>query len=209
VSDRNSGDIGAVTPGHYGSDVTGVALSEAVIATAWNVQGDPAHAAFVTCAQQLFDVPLPMDPNTTTRGDGVNALWLGPRSWLLVEGAPSGRPAMLTDFRAKRDELNARAGALFDVSASRIAYRVGGIHAASVLAKSCPLDFDPGVFPVNGCAQSVFGHVNALFFREDAASTFSMLVARSFAHDTWRLLCRSSAQYGYDVTAPRPIAESG
>jgi len=209
VSDPNSGDIGTTTPGHYGADVAGVTLSEAVIAAAWNVQGDPAHAAFVTCAQQLFDVPLPADANTTTRGDGVNALWLGPRSWLLVEGSPSGRPAMLTDFGAKRDELNARAGALFDVSASRIAYRIGGIHAASVLAKSCPLDFDPGVFPVNGCAQSVFGHVNALFFREDAASTFSMLVARSFAHDTWRLLCRSSAQYGYDVLAPRPIAASG
>jgi heterotetrameric sarcosine oxidase gamma subunit len=209
VSDRKSGDIGTVTPGHYGAETAGVTLSEAVIAVAWNVQGNPAHPGFVACAQQIFDVALPTDPNTTRRGDKVVALWLGPRSWLLVEGSPPGRPSPLTDFHAKRDALNAYGGALFDVSASRVAYRIGGTHAVTVLAKSCPLDFDPGVFPVNGCAQSVFGHVNALFFREDAASTFSVLVARSFAHDTWRLLCRSSAQYGYDVIAPRAIAASG
>jgi sarcosine oxidase subunit gamma len=207
VSDRDTGEIGSTTPGGYGAEATGVTLSEAAMVAAWNVQGDPARTSFVTGVAQLFDVPLPLVPNTTKRGNVLIVFWLGPRSWLLVESSPSQRASALTDFGSKRDALNALGGALFEVSASRVAYRIRGTHAATVLAKSCPLDFHPDVFPIGGCAQSVFGHVNALFYQQDAAPTFVMLVARSFARDVWRLLCRSSAQYGYDVVTPRPVAE--
>lgn len=205
MSERND-DIESMAPGHYGVEATGITLAEATMATAWNVQGDPARASFVTGVAQLFGVPLPLLPNMTKRGNEVIAFWLGPRSWLLVESAPV--PSALDDFGAKRDALNALGGAVFDVSASRVAYRIRGAQTETVLAKSCPLDFHPGVFPVGGCAQSVSGHINALFYRQDAAPTFVMLVARSFARDVWRGLCRSSAQYGYDVVAPRPIAEA-
>ena len=204
MSERDD-DIGSTAPGHYGADTTGVTLAEATLAAAWNVQGDPARASFVTGVAQRFGVPLPLAANTTKRGNELIAFWLGPRSWLLVESSPA--PSALVDFGAGRDALNALGGALFDVSASRVAYRIRGPHAATVLAKSCPLDFHPDVFPVGGCAQSMSGHVNALFYRQDAAPTFVMLVARSFARDVWRSLCRSSAQYGYDVAAPRPVAE--
>ena len=198
-------DIGSMTPGHYGVDTTGITLSAATIAAVWNVQGDPARAGFVSGIQQLFAVPLPLLANTTKRGEPLLVFWLGPRSWLFVESAPSGEPSALADFTARRDAVNALGGALFDVSASRVAYRVRGPQAAAVLAKSCPLDFHPDAFPVGGCAQSLFGRVNALFYRQDATPTFVLLVARSLARDTWRLVCRSSAQYGYDVEAPRRV----
>jgi sarcosine oxidase subunit gamma len=204
VSERDD-DIGSTAPGHYGAAATGVTLAEATLTTAWNVQGDPARPSFVTGVAQLFGVPLPLTANTTKRGNELIAFWLGPRSWLLVESSPVS--SVLVDFVARRDALNALGGALFEVSASRVAYRIRGLHAATVLAKSCPLDFHPDVFPVGGCAQSMSGHVNALFYRQDAAPTFVMLVARSFARDVWRSLCRASAQYGYDVAAPRPVAE--
>ena len=207
MSDHNTGDIGSATPGHYGAAAAGVALSEAAMAAAWNVQGDPARSPFIAGVQRLFDVRLPLVPNTTERGNALIALWLGPRSWLLVESSSSRRPAMLADFGSKRDALNALGGAVFDVSASRVAYRISGTHAATVLAKSCPLDFHADAFPVGGCAQSVFGHVNALVYQQDTAPTFLMLVARSLARDVWRLLCRSSAQYGYDVVLPQPVAD--
>jgi sarcosine oxidase subunit gamma len=199
-------DIGSTAPGHYGAAATGITLAEATMTTAWNVQGDPTHASFVTGVAQLLGVPLPLIPNTTKRGNEVIAFWLGPRSWLLVESSPVS--SVLADFVARRDALNALGGAVFDVSASRIAYRVRGVQAATVLAKGCPLDFHPDAFPVGGCAQSMFAHVNALFYRQDAAPTFLILVARSLARDVWRNLCRSSAQYGYEVAAPRPLAEA-
>jgi sarcosine oxidase subunit gamma len=205
VSERAAEGVGSVAPGHYGAETEGVTLSEAIVGAAWNVQGDPARASFVTGVAQRFGVPLPLVPNTTKRGNELIAFWLGPRSWLLVESSPS--PSVLADFISQRDALNALGGALFDVSASRVGFRIRGPRAATVLAKSCPLDFHSDVFPVGGCAQSLFGHVNALFYRQDAAPTFVMLVARSFARDVWRSLCHSSAQHEYDVAAPRPFAE--
>lgn len=208
MSERTSGDIGSTTPGHYGTDAIGLTLSEATVAAAWNVQGDPTQARFVSCVRQLFDVPLPLMPNTTSAASPLIGLWLGPRSWLLVESSTLRGPSKLTGFEARRDALNAPGGALFDVSASRVGYRISGAHATAVLAKSCPLDFDADVFPAGGCAQSVFGHVNALFYRPNATPAFLMLVARSLARDAWRLLCRSSAQYGYDIVAPSPIGDA-
>ena len=191
--------------GHYGAKATGIALSEATIAAAWNLQGNPAQRNFADCAQRLVGASLPQAPNTATANRSMTTLWLGPRSWLSVESRRPELPPVLADIDRSRDAVNAAGGALFDVSASRVAWRVSGTHAEVVLAKSCPLDFDRAVFPAGACAQSLFGRMNALIYRPDAGSTFLLLVARSMARDAWRLLCRSSAQYGYDVTAPQPF----
>lgn len=208
MSDLGTPDIGSATTGHYGADGTGVTLSEASIAAMWQLQGDAANPALVAHLRDFFSATLPAVPNTTSVGGGLLALWLGPRSWLLVESSTSGQPSILTDFGVKGDALNALGAALFEVSASRVAYRIEGTHAADVFAKSCPLDFDPETFSTGGCAQSMFGRINVLFYRQRSAEAFLVFVARSLARDTWRLLCRSSAQYGYDVVAPRPAGDA-
>jgi sarcosine oxidase subunit gamma len=188
-------------PRHYGADGSGVAFAEATIAAAWNVQGDPAHASFVDAVQRLFGVALPLISNTTATSEGLTALSLGPTSWLLVAGGASS----LVDFGAKRDALNEVRGALFDVSASRVAWTISGSHATTVLAKFCPLDFHPRVFAAQTCAQSLFGRVNALFVKHNDARTFTMMVGLSFARDVWDSLCESAAQYGIDVAPPESL----
>ena len=194
--------IGSTRLGHYGLAGTGVALAEATIATAWNLQGNPARSPFVEEANRLLGVGLPVAPNTTARRDGLTALWLGPASWLLVSGAafPFG------GYAATRDTLNAAGGALFDFSASPVAWTLSGPRAADVLAKGCPLDFHPRGFAAGACAQSLYFHVDVLIEKRDDAPTFAVVIARSFAHDAWQALCEASAQYGYEVCAPAPFA---
>ena len=143
-----------------------------------------------------FSIALPIVPNTTARSDALTAFWLGPRSWLLVAES-AGSP--LADFVEKRDALNAAGGALFDLSASRVAYRLAGPRATDVLATGCPLDLHPRTFRVGGCAQSVFGRVNALLYKPDDAPTFIVMVARSFARDVWQALRLSAMQYGLNI----------
>ena len=201
MAEAHDGPIGSTRPGHYGAAGTGVALAEATITLAWNVQGDLAGPAFVEEARRLFDVALPLAPNTTVRTGAVTALWLGPASWLLVARAASP----LIDHAAKRDALNAAGGALFDVSASRVAWTVSGPHAADVLAKGCPIDFHPRAFATGTGAQSVFGHVNVLIDKRDDDPTFTVMVARSFARDVWHAFCEAAAQYGYGVLPPAPF----
>ena len=200
MTDRTADAIGAPIAGHFGPVPAGVTLAETTFATAWNVQGDLARATFAAEARRLFGLTLPEVANTTERRDALTALWLGPTSWLLIANDETA----LGGFAAQRDALNAAGGALFDVTASSVGWTVGGIRAATVLAKQCPLDFRPASFPARTCAQSVLGHVNALFYRHDL-STFSLLVARSYARNVWRTLCQSAAQYGYDVLPTRPF----
>jgi sarcosine oxidase, subunit gamma len=194
VAEAHDDPIGSTRPGHYGAAGTGVEFAAAMIHAAWNVQGDPSRGAWFEEARRLFGVALPLAPGTTARTDHVAALWLGPASWLLVAGAASP----LVDYAAKRDAVNAAGGALFDLSASRVAWTISGPRAADVLAKGCPLDFHPRVFAAGACAQSILGHVNVLIERRDE-STFTAMVARSFARDLWQALCETSAQYGYRV----------
>lgn len=188
-------------PGHYGATGSGVTIAEATIAAAWNVQGDPSHPPFIEEVRRVFGVSLPPVPNTIAAVEALTALWLGPRSWLLVSGGASP----LVDFDAKRNAVNAAGGALFDVSATRVGWRISGPRAATVLAKGCPLDFHPRAFAAGTCAQSLFGHVNALFVKHDDAPTFTLMVARSYACDVWHALTESAAQYGYDVQPPAPF----
>jgi sarcosine oxidase subunit gamma len=170
------------------------ALSEMPIAAAWNVQGDASRVDFSDQVWRQFSIALPIAPNTTARNDALTAFWLGPRSWLLF--AESAGPP-LADFIGKRDALNAASGALFDVSASRVAYRLAGKRATHVLATGCPLDLHPGTLRVGDCAQSVFGRVNMLLYKSDDTPAFIIMVARSFAHDVRQALCLPAEQYGY------------
>jgi sarcosine oxidase, subunit gamma len=193
--------IGSMRPGHYGATGTGVVLADAAIAAAWNVQGDPKSLSFVDETRRLFDIALPLAPNTTSRSDALTALWLGPASWLLVAATASS----LAGFAAKRDALNPFGGALFDVSAGRVAWTLSGPSVADVLAKGCPLDFHPRAFASGTCAQSVYGHVNVLLDKRDDMPTFTLMVARSFARGVWHALCESAAQHGYDVRLSAPL----
>ena len=151
-------------------------INEATVARAWNVQGDT----------QRLGLPMPVAPGSVARNDRDCAMWLGPRSWLVFA-----------------DRVDVSDGAAFDVSASRVGWTVDGANAVSVLAKHCALDlvtFAPG-----SCAQSLFGQVNALYYRHANRGAFTLFVARSFAEDVLHHLARSAAQYGYELIAPRPF----
>jgi len=202
VSESTDTSIGSTAPGHYGAAGSLVFLSEATIATAWNVQGSANSSPLRAEVQRIAGVALPSAPNTTSQGAGVIALWLGPQSWLLV----AADAAAFGNFAGARDALNAAGGALFDVSASRIAYVIEGPRAVDVLAAGCPLDFDPRLFGAGQCRQSLYGRVPAMFYRQATTPACTVLVARSFARDTWHSLCTAAAPYGYTVRAATRFA---
>ncbi|MEO8224671.1 MAG: sarcosine oxidase subunit gamma family protein [Gammaproteobacteria bacterium] len=199
-SDRDG--IGSMHPGHYGADGAGTVLHVATTVAAWNVQGDPGRPSMLAQIGQSFGVPLPLAPGTTRQEAGLLALWTGPRSWLLFESRPDGWPHKLVDFDAKRDALQAAGGALFQVSASRIAFTIRGRQTERILSQGCPLDLDARAFAPGRCAQSVLGHVSALFYRHATTAAWTVFVARSLADDAWRSLCMAAAGDGYDVEPP-------
>lgn len=178
-----------------------VTLAEVRFCVVWNLRGDPAQSTFVGEAQRCLGLPLPLQPNTSERNAATALLWLGPRAWLFIAGADSPRD----DFDGTRRRLNDAGGALFDVSASYAAWSVSGDAAMRVLNRSCPLDLHPRVFSAGHCAQSVLGHVNAVFYRPDEAARLVVMVGCSFAADAWADLTASAASDGYRIGTATPF----
>jgi sarcosine oxidase subunit gamma len=178
------------------ADASTVTVAEIQVGLAWNIRGDPLRATFVATTERLLKLALPVQPSTSVKANGTALLWLGPRSWLFTAAGPSDA----IDFDAARRALNAESGALFDVSSSYVAWTVEGNAAARVLNSLCPLDFHPGAFPAGHCAQSVLGHVNALFYRPDERAAFVVMVSRSFAEDAWDTLGVCAKTDGFRVS---------
>lgn len=190
-----------------------VALAVLALAAAWNLRGNPAESSFVATAERVFGLPLPLRPGASASSKpgessahsdalGDALLALGPTAWLYV-----GRDAARGDFDDARKAVDAAGGALFDVSASYVAWSVTGPEAAPALNRGCPLDLHPREFPAGHCAQSVLGHVNALFWRPDEAPAFVVLVPRSYAADAWRDLQATCGRTR--ATATRPPRSRG
>ncbi len=195
----------STNPGHYGVvGRTRLTLQETEVALAWNLQGDPANPVFAERVGSRFGMARLPARNAALFNRTFTAFWLGPASWLLLAGDAVAAAHPLADFTSQRDAINAVGGGLFDVSASRTGWRLAGECAAAALASGCPLDLHERAFPAGACAQSVFGHVGALYVRH-ANADLSMLVARSLACDVWYTLCASASQYGYEVLAPTPF----
>ena len=178
-----------------------ITLGEIAMGRAWNVRGDVARLPFVSEVQRVLGLPLPVQAMTSARGEDGALLWLGPRAWLHIAGVSAGS----LDFDTARRRINAAGGALFDLSASYVAWSICGALAGRVLNRSCPLDFHADAFAAGQCAQSLLGHVGALFYRPDASSTFVVTVARSFAADAWQTLCDTAKSDGYRMASPAPF----
>ena len=198
-------DIGSTAPGHYGvASASGnelLAFRQLRIAAGWNLQGDPFDPTFMAQVRRSFAIDGLPAANTTCETDLLRVFWLGPTSWLLLARGPVTDSHPLARLAVQREAVNHAAGALFDLSAARVAWQLSGPRAATVLASGCPLDLHPRVFPAGACAQSLFGHVGALVVC-GAEREFSLFVARSLAGEAWWALCATGAQYGYEVLPP-------
>ena len=173
-----------------------VTLRQVRVATAWNLQGDAGNSEFAALAASWLGQDLPRAPNSTVATPTWEALWLSPKSWLLL----SDTACEPEEFRARRDQCNAAGGALFDISASRVAFEVSGPGGVDLLEVFCPVDLHPSKLGPGSCAQSLFGHVAALY-HSPAPDVWRVFVARSFGRDAWASLCETGKRHGATVLA--------
>lgn len=193
--------IGSSQPGRYGAaGPTQLTLQRVATGTVWNLQGAVDNPAFVAQATSLWGIGMLPTPHRVVSSATYRLFWIGPKSWLVFSLHPhttdDAAPRLV--FADSLNRLNAAGGALFDVSDSRVGWAVRGPRALDLLASACPLDLHHDGFAPDSCAQSLFGHVAALYHRQ-ADGDFTVCVARSFAEDVWAAICSSAAQYGYQV----------
>jgi sarcosine oxidase subunit gamma len=121
------------------------------------VRVDPRSPAAPDAAE-VIGGPLPSEPNTTARYDGLDVLWLGPDEWLLV--VPDD---VRSDIEtALRIRFSGQHASLVDVSARRTIIEIAGPAARAVLARGCALDLHPACFGPGRCAQTLIARAHAI-----------------------------------------------
>ena len=197
--------IGPTRPGHYGARRSGVAIARSHDRGGVERSRRSARAPFVDEVRRAVRHRAADSPEHDRACSArLTAIWLGPRRGCSSTGGAS---------RARRFRREARCGQRGRRRAVRRLRQAAshgpfqGRARPTVLAKSCPLDFRPLALAPGSCAQSLLGHVNALFVKHDDAPTFTVMVARSFARDVWHSLLASAAQYGVDIGPATLIAE--
>jgi sarcosine oxidase, subunit gamma len=132
-------------------------------------------AAARVAAERALGVPVPSVACRAGSSAGREALWLGPDEWLLI--APAADAAAETLLQQALEPL---AHSLVDVSHRQVGLAVSGPKATTLLSAGCPLDLDPGAFPVGMCTRTMLSKAEVVLWRT-AAEQFRLEVWRSFA----------------------------
>jgi sarcosine oxidase subunit gamma len=133
-------------------------------------EADLAAQVSVRVAGELAsELGLPTEPNTWTRSDGREAIWLGPDEWLVVsEDEPP--ETIVPDLLSR---LAGRHASIVDVSAGRAVIDLTGPRRLDVLSEGCGLDLHPRSWRSGMCAQTLLSRVAVLLQeREDATRVF-------------------------------------
>jgi sarcosine oxidase subunit gamma len=162
-----------------------------------NVRLDPKGPA--DAVELALGIPLPLTPNTSVRGGGLTALWLGPDEWLIV--GPAGTQ---TDLEARlRSAVGEQHAAVTDVSAQRTTLLVAGDRARDLLAHGCSLDLHPRAFGPGRCAPTTLARAQVvLVASEEPEPGFWVLVRSSFAGYLAEWLLDAATEY-----LPAPAGE--
>jgi sarcosine oxidase subunit gamma len=164
-----------------------------------DLRGDPHDRAFMAAVGRVLDLLLPSEPCTSAAKAQIAALWLGPDEWLVTCPAHDV-PRLVGALREALADVHA---AITDVTDGRVAFRLAGPNARYVLAKGCPLDLHPRVFPVGSCAQSLLAKATVLIHllddQTEGGPGFDLHVARSFADYLWLWLEDAGREYGVQI----------
>ena len=123
-------------------------------------------------AEAALRIALPASACRASVSGAQAALWLGPDEWLLLV-TPRAADAL-------RAALAGQAHSLVDVGHRQVALEVQGPDAAALLAAGCPLDLDPGAFPVGMCTRTMLAKAEVILWRTEP-EVFRLEVWRSFA----------------------------
>ncbi len=188
MAERLSALAAVYRPGNFGTlDSTGPGITIAERRPLAMVQvagrGEEGAALRADIEAVLGVAPDTAANRASMRGT-TTILWVGPGRWLVVAPERDG-----SDLEARlRAGLATTQAAIPDLGNGRTVLRIAGPRARD---------------PAGSCAQGLLGHVGALIHAVDAAPTFDLYVARSYAQTAWEWLTESAAEYGYRVNAKR------
>jgi heterotetrameric sarcosine oxidase gamma subunit len=193
---RRSALQGLVVPGKYANITNNgprVKINEQHPLSITQVEIGPKFLQlFLKLAENFFNLPMPIQPNTSFNFDSTRVIWTGPNRWLFVE------PEIRDLSTILKSELNETNPAIIDLSHARSCIQLSGNKTREVLMKGAAIDWHPESFLINQCAQTKFFNLPALIDCKENDS-FDVFVARGFAQNLWEYIKQSAEEFGYEV----------
>lgn len=154
-----------------------------------NLRGDAGDPRFSKAIFDMTGMVLPTIANTASIDPQRQLLWLGPDEWLLkLRDRQGGSVAA-----ALESSLYGLHSAVVDVGHGSTTLLVQGPASADLLARGCPLDLHPRVFPTGALAQSHVAKASATVLCIYAGIQYELTVRRSFADYLVRWLSEAGA----------------
>lgn len=150
---------------------------------------DTAAAVSRRLREAVGVAPPALANRWTGSGDGVRLIWNGPYRWWLVGTDPARTDAVMAALPPDQ-------AAVTEQGAGRSVLRATGPNVRDLLAKLCPLDLHPGVFPADGAAGTVVHHVSVRLVAAETGQAVELWLPRSSAPSTLAVLLRAGAEYG-------------
>jgi|TARA_B110000971_G_scaffold172789_1_gene177705 heterotetrameric sarcosine oxidase gamma subunit len=136
---------------------------------------------------KALGVECPTKPGVCNSKDSIQVTWTGPNNWIVICEEDDSLLAKLKMAVGKK-------AAVVDQSHGRCGIRLSGVHARSVMAKNCALDFHPDFFKAGNSALTSVAHMNALIIQVDDES-YDLFVARSLARSFVHAIEHSCAEF--------------
>ena len=189
---------GVALPGRYGriDGAPGVLITERQACALATIIARRGRTGDVLAALSRAYGIAAIDGAKRVAAGGVAVAGISPGQWLAQADALA-TPDFVAQLKRSLDGI----AAVSDQSDSRIILHVSGPRARDALAKGVPIDLDASAFPAGSVAQTAAAHIGLQIACIDAAPTFEVLAAQSFAASFWSWLTASAAEFGYEIGA--------
>lgn len=162
-----------------------LSIKEEAFAGHINLRGLPEDKDFMSGAEKVLGLSLPVKANTFVSNDSLTALWYGPNEWLLIteQGAEL---ELIADLKAV---IEGSFSSVTDISGGNTILIISGEKAQELLEKGTPLDLHASVFGEGQCAQTVLAKANMTIFQPAETLAYTVVIRRSFSDylGTWMI----------------------
>tara|TARA_Y100001970_G_C14203239_1_gene842414 strand:+ start:467 stop:1045 length:579 start_codon:yes stop_codon:yes gene_type:complete len=165
----------------------GILVEEVPFVKKLNLRGNPQDKDFLSTLGSIFEILIPLDPNTKVQNDKVQIIWLSPTEWLVNFFNDKNYNTILEDLKSR---LNVQKTSITDISENKTILRLEGSNVLSLLKKFMILDIENVLVSSSKVAQTIFVKIPILIIKNSKDSSY-----KSFDIH----LNRSHAQYVRDL----------
>ncbi len=136
-----------------------------------NIRGK--NKDFFTKIGKILSIILPIEPNTSTSNDNLDALWLSPDEWMIYLNE--------NIFDVLYNEISKlNLGSVTDVSDQWVCIKIRGSKVFDLLTSGSPFDFREFKNNKNHVTQTLLNHIDVTIHHKEL-NEINLFVRRSFS----------------------------